>query len=256
MTVEETDAQLSIVIYGEPGVGKSRLSATAPGPRLVLDAEGSHRFIRSKKIVWNPTTEPVPEWDGEWETCRVQVLDWDTFEKIYEVLRSGKHPFKSIIIDTLTELQKRLVDDVAGVAQPTQQQWGAVLRSMDDYLRKVRDLLDHPTNPLTAVVIVAHASFNEKTNHYEPLVKGSIAKYLPGHFDVVGYMFKVDSPETGETTRHLLVDSFVKEGRTYVAKDRTEALSLRYGKAIPSPRIDTMLVDIHNYLNTPEEGTP
>lgn len=246
------DAQLSLVVYGDPGVGKSRFSATAPGPRLVLDAEGSHRFIPGKRIKWNPLSEPAPEHDGSWDTCIVSVLDWDTFGKVYEVLRSGKHPFVSIIIDTLTELQKRLVDDVAGVDQPTQQGWGQVLRSMDDYLRKVRDLLDHPTNPLTCVVIVVHADFDQQTAQYKPLLKGSISKFLPGHFDVIGYMFKVDGPDGA--VRSLLVDSFVKDGRTYVAKDRTAALTLKYGKAIPSPNIATMLDDINNYLNSTEEA--
>lgn len=243
----ESDAQLSAVIYGDPGVGKSRLSATSPAPRLVIDAEGSHRFIKANKIKWNPLTDPVPEL-GDWDTCLVAALDWDTFERIYAVLRTGNHPFKSVVIDTLTELQKRLVDDVSGVDQTTQPQWGSILRSMDDYLRKFRDLLDHPSNPLTAVIIVAHADFNEKVDKFEPLLRGSIKKMLPGHFDLIGYMF-LSHDEEGNKKRGLLIEQTVKAGRTYVAKDRTDALTIQHGPVIDNPDISDMITTIHTYLN-------
>lgn len=248
------EAQLSTVIYGDPGVGKSRLAATAPAPRLVLDVEGSFRFIGGKKkIKWDPLREDVPPapTEGEWTTCVVNTLNWATFEKVFEVLRSGQHPFQSLVIDTLTELQKRLVDEVAPGVQPTMQDWGTLLRTMDDNMRRVRDLLDHPNNPLSAVVLVAHGKLDKEAHQFGPLLKGQIANFLPGHFDVIGYMFNATDPETGEVQRKLLITPAEKDGRTYVAKDRTGILS-RGGPTLVNPDISRML-DVINQTMSEED---
>ena len=93
---------LAAVIHGESGSGKSYFGGSAPGPRLILDAEGGSRFIKNnkRKIMWDPLTEKPPVNDGSWDACFVQVLNWKTLHAAYQWLASGQHEFKSVVIDS------------------------------------------------------------------------------------------------------------------------------------------------------------
>jgi hypothetical protein len=235
------EANLCAVIHGEPGVGKSTFAATAPGPVLVLDAEGGFRFIRGRKIRWDPTTEPVPE-AGDWDYCIVPTVEWATVAAAYKVLQSGQHPFNSVVLDSLTEIQKRLVDNVSGVEQPTQQQWGQILRSMEDFIRKLRDMTFHPTKPLKAVVFLCLT--HKRDNVFRPFVKGSLELSLPAFVDLVGYLYTQPSAD-GSVDRMLLIQPTAE----FEAKDRTGILTETYGPAIPSPTIPTILDTIQNLFN-------
>lgn len=239
--VQTDEANLCAVIHGEPGVGKSTLAATAPGPVLVLDAEGGFRFIPGRKIRWDPTTQPVPE-AGDWDYCIVATTRWETVAAAYAVLQSGDHPFNSVVLDSLTEIQKRLVDNVSGVEQPTQQQWGQILRAMEDFVRKLRDMTFHPTHPLKAVVLLCLT--HRKDDVFRPLVKGSLAMSLPAFMDVVGYLY-VDNGADGGPERKLLIQPTVE----YEAKDRTGVLTETFGPVVPSPTLPMILATIQTLFN-------
>lgn len=228
---------LSIIVHSEPGVGKTRLANTAPAPRLILDAESGSRFLPSPKIEWDPLTQPMPVADGTWENCVVYARTYAQVSMVDQWLCSGQHPFRSVSMDTITEVQKRLVDQVAGVEQPTQQQWGDILRGLEDMARKWRDLLVHPTNPLEVVCVLAQTHF--KDDKFRPWVKGQLELSLPGFFDVVGYMHtEIDMTNPGgRPLRKLLI---APQGM-FVAKDRTDYLTEAYGTVITNPDITQML---------------
>lgn len=236
------EANLCAVIHGEPGVGKSTLASTAPGRVLVLDAEGGFRFIKGRKIVWDPMTEAVPTTEGDWKFCIVKVVDWSTVHKAYEALSSGQHPFDSVVLDSLTEIQKRLVDNVSGTDQPTQQQWGQILRSMEDFVRKLRDFTFHPTKPLKAVIFLCLT--HQRDGVFRPFVKGSLELSLPAFVDLVGYLF-TKPDESGNLQRFLLIQPTDQ----FEAKDRTSVLTERYGAAIPAPNIPDMLATIQTLFD-------
>jgi len=237
----EEHANLCAVIHGEPGVGKSRLAATAPGPVLVLDAEGGFRFIKGRKIRWDPVKDSVPV-AGDWDYCIVTTTEWATVHAAYSVLQSGNHPFRSVVLDSLTEIQKRLVDNVAGIEQPTQQQWGQILRSMEDFIRKLRDMTTHPIKPLDAVIFLCLTQMRDEM--FRPLVKGSLALSLPAFVDVVGFLY-VHTDESGAPVRMLLIQPTPE----HEAKDRTGILTETYGAAIPSPTLPTILGTIQELFN-------
>jgi hypothetical protein len=102
------------MVYGESKVGKSTFAVTAPYPRLMLDVEGGHRFLPINVKYWDPLREEPPAADGTWDTCVVNVTDYDTVLKAYQWLQIGKHQFKSLIIDSVSELQVKCVDNIAG----------------------------------------------------------------------------------------------------------------------------------------------
>lgn len=221
---------LAAVIHGESGAGKSYFGSTAPGPRLILDAEGGSRFIKAnkRKVSWNPMTEEPPAADGTWDACFVEVLDWQSFYAAYQWLASGRHGFKSVIIDSITEVQKRLVDDVAGVDQPTLQDWGTIGRQLEDMIRKFRDLTRHQTVPVNVVFLaLAHLRDGET----RPFLKGQLELSLPAFVDVVGYLYaeaSAEAQDAGKLLRRMLIEPHNK----IIAKDRTGALVEKYGPVV------------------------
>jgi len=228
-----------MIVHGEPGVGKSSLAATAPAPRLVLDIEGGTRFLDVKRIVWDPMNSAPPEApiDGAWDTCIVYVRNYKVIKQVYDWLAAGKHPFRSVVIDSLTEAQKRLIDDVSGIDQPTQQNWGAILRTLEDLVRKLRDLTFHETFPLETVVVICLSHMRD--GKFRPFVKGQLELSLPGFVDVVGYLYVEQAPD-GTAERKLLIAPFGQID----AKDRTRVLTEKFGSVIVQPNISTMLSTI------------
>lgn len=228
---------LAAVIHGESGSGKSYFGGTTPGPRLILDAEGGSRFIRAnkRKVRWDPMTEEPPVADGTWDACFVEVLNWKQFYAAYQWLASGKHGFKSVIIDSITEVQKRLVDDVAGVDQPTLQDWGTIGRQLEDMIRKFRDLTRHHTAPVNVVFLaLAHLRDGET----RPFLKGQLELSLPAFVDVVGYLYTQASTTEGHKIERFML---IEPANKIIAKDRTGALVEQYGPVVPNASFETWL---------------
>jgi len=229
---------VSILVHGPSKSGKSFLSDTSPAPRLILDAEGgaSTRFTSSPKKIWDPLTQAPPENDGTWDTCVVYVRSFQDVQRVYDWLNSGKHPFKSVTIDSLSETQQRCIDAIVGTEQMKTQDWGELLRKMSSLIRSYRDLIIHPTNPLQTVIFVAMTRNADGVSR--PYVQGQLANTLPYYVDVVGYLWSELNADTGETTRRLLCT----QHSAFEAGDRTGKL----GNVIENPNVMTMLGMIYN----------
>jgi hypothetical protein len=181
----DVQRSLTAMVYGESKVGKSTFAVTAPYPRLMLDVEGGHRFLPIVVRYWDPMREEPPVADGTWDTCVVLVQTYDVVLKVYQWLQSGKHQFKSLIIDSISELQVKCIDNIAGNEQMKMQQWGELLRHMGGLLRDLRDLTMHPTNPLEAVVLTAMARQGQD-GRYRPYLQGQLAIQAPYFYDILG----------------------------------------------------------------------
>ena len=183
--MSEVTRSLTIMVHGESKVGKSSLAVTAPYPRLMLDVEGGHRFLPINVRYWDPMREEPPVADGTWDTVVVQVRDYDVVMKAFQWLQSGKHQFKSLIIDSISELQVKCMDNIAGTNAMQMQQWGELLRHMGALLRDLRDLTMHPTAPLEAIVLTAMAK-TDREGRFHPYLQGQLAIQAPYFYDILG----------------------------------------------------------------------
>lgn len=208
---------LALLVHGPPKVGKSRLANTSPAPRLILDAEGGSRFLDGKKVEWDPMKYAPPVPDESWETCVVYVRDYYTIERVYEWLASGDHPFRSVVVDTISEVQQRCIDAIAGTNPMKQQDWGELLRKLAKLVRQFRDLTFHETKPIECVVIVAMT--REMNGTMQPHMQGQLGTTLPYYIDAVGYMTQ-DFDETGAPRVNL----YTSPTSMYSAGDRTGRL--------------------------------
>jgi hypothetical protein len=232
---------LTMLVYGGSGAGKSSLANTAPYPRLMLDIEGGHRFLRANIKYWDPYLEAPPIADGTWDTCVVIVNNYDTVLKAYEYLRSGQHQFKSLIIDSISELQVKLFDKLAGNEQVKMQQWGEVLRHLGNFMRNIRDLTTHPTAPLEAIVITAMAQMDKIDNRYHPYLQGQLKTIAPYLYDIVGALVIETYQNPDPTQPPYKVRRLYVEGTPqYEAKER---VSGRLGAVVEEANlnVETML---------------
>lgn len=156
-------------------------------------------------------------------------------QKALEWLTAGQHPFRSVIVDSITELQKRVIDQTAGISQPTQQDWGEILRVTEDLVRKLRDLMFHPTRPLECVVFIALT--HHRDGIFRPFVKGQLELSLPGFVDIVGYLYVEMNAIDQQLERKLLVAPI----QGIDAKDRTDIVTRTYGPIVANPNLETML---------------
>ena len=223
------DRSLTIMVYGESKVGKSSFAVTAPYPRLMLDVEGGHRFLPINVRYWDPLTEEPPVADGTWDTVVVKVNDYDVVMKAFQWLQSGKHQFKSLIIDSISELQVKCMDNIAGTEQMKMQQWGELLRHMGALLRDLRDLTMHPTQPLEAVVLTAMARKGQD-GVYRPYLQGQLAIQAPYFYDILGAITveTVPNPDPMQAP-YKVRKMYVERTPEYEAGERVQG---RLGKVV------------------------
>lgn len=188
----------------------------------MLDVEGGHRFLPIVVKYWDPLREEPPVADGTWDTCVVPVRDYDTVLKTYAWLQTGRHQFKSLIIDSISELQVKCVDSIAGNEQMKMQQWGELLRHMGGLLRDLRDLTMHPTTPLEAVVLTAMARQSQE-GRYKPYLQGQLAIQAPYFYDILGALTVEEVPNPDPMQAPYKVRRmYVERTNTYEAGERVQ----------------------------------
>jgi hypothetical protein len=207
-----TDQVLSLLVHGASKSGKSTLAFTGPFPMLVLDAEGSTKFIKTRgfgstekvrKIFWNPLKEKAPAVDGSWDVCVVQVLDWQTMKMTKERLALEPHGFVSLSMDSVSEIQRKCKANLGNAARMQQQDWGTLLYEMDILIRGFRDLL-LLDNTLRTVTFVAETV--KQDHRWVPNMQGAVKTQLPYWVDICGFLFQ-EKNETGVAQTKLLIEN-------------------------------------------------
>ena len=182
---------MSIAIYGPPGVGKTTFCAQAidspyGAPVLDLDAEGGARSIAH---------------------TNVEIVTVDSWAKIRRVassltaLSKPDIPWKSIIIDNMSEYQSISIKSIAGPGNaPQLQHWG---QSTSDLLKLTRDLRDWGRDNQVNIFFIAWESpeKDESTGiiKHDVGFTPSLARQFPGIVDIVGYL-SVTSGDTRSLT--------------------------------------------------------
>jgi len=169
------------------------------------------------------------------DTTIVYIRDFQQMMMAYQWLESGQHDFKSCVLDSVTELQKRCKDAIKGAGSMRIQDWGTLLDDMELLIRRIRDLWMHPVNPLPVTMFITTTKLDDKST-YRPHVQGALALSLPYFVDVVGYLHTLPNGDGG-LNRHLLVSN----APGFIAKDRTD----RLGFEVVHPNVQQMLVQIY-----------
>lgn len=244
---------ITAVISGQAGSGKSWIGASCPGPRLVLDAEKGSHFARRRaqdgstyvphQLTWDPMYA-LPDGITMDTTVIVKVNSVDDVERAYQWLASGQHPFRSLVVDSLTDLQLRAKQALTREAEldvASERVWGRLLDKFVDLCQRLMDLTDHQSNPLLAVVVLAGAEEREGKMH--PMVQGALARRLPSYPGLLGYQEVVEHPTDPTQVAFRL---HIRSGLGWIAKDRTHFLTEAYPHGyIDNPSIEGILYTLN-----------
>lgn len=198
----EVIENLKILLYGDSGVGKTRFCATMPKP-LFLDADHG---LRSIKI-------PCPF---------ITINNWADLQQAYMLLSREEHSFETVVIDSLSRVQKMCMDNVVESYPsrrvydnlPSQQDWN---KALDDLFHMISFFVSLPMN----VVFTAHTKPRRfEDERAEPLLSGkNTISALTQSMDIVAYMFVQEVEEGEKPVRKMGFDL-----AGWWTKDRTDQL--------------------------------
>lgn len=250
---------LAMLVHGDSKVGKTTFAATAPGPLLALDAEGGWKWIAGspnpnrktqehpngepfRRTDWDPVGPP-PKDDGTWDFCVVNIQKWKDVLDVYRWLTQAPHPFKSLAVDSITEIQRRCRQNIVGTEAMQMQQWGELLAQMEGVIRDYRDLANDSHNGITTVVFIAESKERGKNAKVSPSMQGQIGNALPYWMDVVGYLYPERTADengqpNGPVVRRLIVD----QNDEFEAGNRVQG---RLGMVVDRPNVVKILKKIY-----------
>lgn len=226
----ESISWLNMMIYGEPGVGKTYFVGTAQdhpmtAPLLVIDIDGGITTLRHRPDVDVIQVRSVSQLIGAYRT-------------LYDAIPSDgkKYPYGTVAIDTYSELQSldlreimvafAKINDKIDADVPDQRGYGKSLTHMRQILRYFRDL---PCNTIFTCHSKTDRDNNMRLLTYPNLV-GQLRIVAPGFLDIVGFYRAVEDGNGG-VNRYM---QFLKT-ETTIAKDRTGAFDpVEENPTIPS----------------------
>lgn len=229
-TVQEKELKFNFLVYGESGVGKTRLCGSVRDvpelcPALLLDIEGGGLTLRSIY----PDIE-----------C-VRIDSWTKLQTVYKRLKdNNEHSYRTIIIDSVTEMQKIGMDHTMQVRKggddlsvPELKEWNINIEQVRRYVRLFRDL--EGVNTLFTALVRVDVDKRTSLSRKKPSLSGKVADEICGFLDIVTYL-GMEEVE-GVNTRIL------QTGNTpgTVAKDRSNYL--------PMLMANPTMADIYNHIN-------
>lgn len=194
--------EAKVLVYGESGVGKTVFSSTWPEVVFLNIDKG---LASVKKKVYS-----------------FEIESWPDLITAAEYLEQGNHPFKTIVLDSMNELQNISMVNVVGTYRDVRRSYntlpgigdyGKMLDDVDKMIRYLRSL------PYNVIFIAQVAERKFDTDQVQPqLVGKASARNICRMMDVVAYLDKKDSSE-GNKIRYMVFDAV-----NYVTKDRSGLL--------------------------------
>jgi energy-coupling factor transporter ATP-binding protein EcfA2 len=191
-------------LVGRNGSGKTYFAGSAPDVLFLAVEDGTltlkKRFSHAKKVL---------------------VKDFDTFEKVYWYLKEGKHPFKTVVIDTISRfvqvaLRNELEESgkvVKEVITLTQKNYGDMTQRVIYWLTALFDL------PMNVIVLSQERASSEDAEVADfqgfPDMPRALRNFLMGDMDIVARVY-IGSDDTGTPQFRMMVGP----NANYTTKDR------------------------------------
>ncbi len=249
---------LNMLLYGESGVGKTLLAGSAcfveeMSPVLFIDVEDG--------------TLTLNHFGADAKIDIVRLVRYADMQKIYDQLYDGKLPYRTVVLDSLSESQKAAMNLVNGNPQgnnlnsignlPEFKEWNTNTDQMRRLIRAFRDL---PINTIfTALATDLQENPNRESSPYVrlPALTKKLAWEVPALFDMVFYMSVKGEPpkrtiqtqkndkvvaksrvpglppyiDSGQMNMEALYDMLIRNPRPMTAEEQAQVAQARSGMA-------------------------
>lgn len=243
---------LKMLIHSPAGSGKTHFLGTAKGdprltPMLICDFEGGVRSIRSKvRLISLDDLGTIKPEEGGIDVVRIR--DMDDFNKVYEIISSDDHPYKTLAVDSLSELNYLNLTTATEIAAAADSRHDPDLPEIGDYNRNnvqmkklIRFFRDLEMHTIFTTISGEQQDARTKLMQYRPALTGKLVNEIPGLLDVVGYLAVIeDTDEEGNavTYRALLMTP----SERYMAKARVdEAAPVQLPEMYANPTLPGLL---------------
>ena len=223
------DAALKILVYGNSGTGKTFLAATAPKPLFVLTERQAIPSISAS----NP------------EALIYICNDANDLREVIRQARDGKiegQEFETLVIDSLTEAQRLLKDEIASKSRRpdfTLQDWGRLAEKMRQLVRALRDL---PCTVVCTALLEDMSEENSGVRHIFPLFYGKKTKSeIAQWFTIIGCLYRRDIK--GEDGKGIAQRNLMFDGADHILCKGAFPLS----GVIKDPNLSEIISSIRNH---------
>lgn len=192
------DHGIKCLVYGRSGIGKTRLTATAPRP-IIVSAEGGLLSLRDKDI---PAFE---------------IKNLDDLNRAHDYLIGpGGRDYYTIAVDSISEIAEKVLANAKAGTKDGRQAYGILADQMWTTIRALRDIKGK------CVVMTAKAEYVKDENgvtRWGPSMPGKqLTQGLAYYFDEVFHL----GSYRGAGGEHISLQT--KSDLQYEAKDRSGAL--------------------------------
>lgn len=253
--LEDIEDHRTFAIYGRPGTGKTTFAGTFPKPIAYIDIRdqgtASLRGLKGVKVL--------------------QLEDIDELEEVLRHLRKHHKEYKTVVLDTVSQLQQMAVEELFDGKQlkkgkrpgdwgtMSMQDWGTVTGKLKRLIIDFRDLADLGLNVVfLAQEKVSKEEYEEKAGSgtvlsatVGPSVAASVAEVLNGAVAVVGCTFNrvkttTKTDKEGKKKKDTRVEFCMRLG-----PDPTYTTKVRKGKDVdvPSFIVDPTYQDLISIIN-------
>ena len=218
---------LKAVIFGSTGIGKTRLSATAPDVLIVDCNEKGTMSIR--------------------DMTGVDIYELEKFAELTNLLyflEHEEHSYKTVVFDGTTSLlqlamaqilnEQSELDASKDPAMPDKRDYGKLNEVMRRVILEARDL---PMHVIFTVLDQARTDEDTEEVTITPAVTPGVLKTLVAQVDVVGWLHMHRMPAKGKTKAKTVRRLLVGPSLRYITKDR---LGL-YGRYVINPNLSEMI---------------
>lgn len=214
VSVAERDPWINMLLYGHPGAGKTVLAGSADAVDemcdvVVVDVEGGTMSLQS----FFPQVEVV------------RVKNFQEMGSVYQELKRMQHPYKTVVLDSLTEIQKMSMQGIMKevIAKeperdpevPSVREWGKNGEQTRAMVRAFRDL---PMNVIFTALAIEEKNPKTGLTEFRPSLNGKLSREVSGFMDIVGYVYT--KPIDEKLCRMMLTGTT----DTHQAKDRSNRL--------------------------------
>ena len=178
-----TDLHVLMLLYGDPGAGKTHAACLAPRPLVLLTERNGMTTIRRSNA----------------DALVVEVTNATDLGQIIKMAMDGKLPEKrrTLVIDSLTECQ-RLIKDEIMASKPkgapfSLQDWGVMHERWRRFMRALRDVPYHVVCTALSEAVVSEA---DGVRYVQPAFEGrKTGSEVAQYFNAVGFCYKANSTD-------------------------------------------------------------